>query len=110
MTFVNVLFTLRTQPVQKAKHIFIRRTKEKKFLSKWSDCQINSSLTPSSLALTLHGGFAQEQHEHQREVSPCDWCWSMKWLSDTTLFSVLRVERVLFLTVWTEHRRRAPGN
>ncbi len=54
MTFVNVFFTLTAQPLLKANHIsnelpesHVRITSEAfLFMSKWTDCQINSSLTP----------------------------------------------------------------
>lgn len=72
-------------------------------MSKWNDCQISSSLTPPLLlSVSLHGGFACKRQKHQSEVSPCDQCWGREWLSDTALYSIVCVEHILVLTMWTD--------
>lgn len=67
MTFVDVLFILTAQSILKSNHIsdelpesHLRLISEKAkskellvFMSKWDDCQINSSLTPPLISLSL---------------------------------------------------------
>lgn len=62
----------------------------------------SSSLTPSLFSLPT-----QRQQKHEREVGPCDRRRGMECLSDAALFSILRVEQILFLTVWTRQRRES---